>query len=121
MYILSDLQEHTGHTCILTDRYILCIRNFIIFNDIIEYPLGDLPILAGTAMLNSTFHIGWKMLICLDAQSLDHIRELTDIYFTYHDKPPLMELFIYCNTDRHRIQIPDVCPFYINSYRSCLA
>ena len=73
MYVLSDLKEHTRHTCILADRYILAVRDLKVLDDIVQDTLSDLSVLTGTAVTDRTFYISRKMIVGIDAESLDYI------------------------------------------------
>ena len=88
MYILSDFQENTGHSCILADGYTLLICNVKVFNDIVQNTFGNLAVLAGTAGCNGVFYVFGKMFICFDTEFFDDICKSAYFYFTHFGKLP---------------------------------
>src|SRR5699024_3857197 len=99
MYILSDLKEYTSHSCILADRHILIICDLIILDDIVENSFSDLTVLTGTAVADRTFHVFREVLVCLDAESLDHVCKCAYINFT-HERQLLPFLNYYIFSER---------------------
>ena len=87
----SIVRDAARHACILADPYILAVRDLKILDDIVQDTLSDLPVLAGTAVTDRTFYISRKMIVGIDAESLDYIGECTYIDFTHES-----QLLSYC-------------------------
>ena len=88
MHILANFQKDTCHSGILTDRHVFLICDVKILNNIVQHTLGDLSVFTGAAPFDCLFDIRRQMLICLDAELLDHIGEHAHFYFT-HFLPPV--------------------------------
>ena len=95
MHILADFQKDACHSGILTDRHVFLIRDVKILNNIVQHTLCDLSVFTGAAPFDCLFDIRRQMLICLDAELLDHISEHAHFYFThFHSSCPCSAILL---------------------------
>src|SRR5699024_6621320 len=83
VHVLADLEEHAGHAGILADRDALAVRNFKVFDDVVENALSDLAVLAGAAGADGALYVLRQVLVRLDAQLLNDVCDLADFNFTH--------------------------------------
>ena len=88
VHILSDFQEHTCHSCILTDRYIFVICNIKILDNIVKNTLGNLSVFACATCFDSAFYVFRKMFVCFDTEFFDDVCKSAYFYFTHFGKLP---------------------------------
>ena len=91
MYVLTDFQENTGHTGILTDRYTFIVCDLKVLDDIVQNSFCNLTVFTGTAVFNRAFYIFRKMLICFDTKLFHYISDLLYVYLS-HSTPLLFIL-----------------------------
>jgi hypothetical protein len=81
--VLTDLKEYASHTGILTDRYVLCICDLEVLDDVIKNALSDLAVLASAAILYCTLNVGGKMIVSIDTKLFNGIDDLLYVNFTH--------------------------------------
>jgi hypothetical protein len=81
--VLTDLEEYTSHTGILTDRYVLCVCDLEVLDNVIKNALSDLAVLASAAILDRALYVGGKMVVSIDTESFNGIDDLLYVNFTH--------------------------------------
>ena len=75
MYVLSDFEEYTCHSGILTDWHLFILCNLVVLDDVVEYSTGNLSVLARTTGLDRFLDVVRKHLIGFDTKPLDGVRD----------------------------------------------
>ena len=87
--VLTDLEEYASHTGILTDRYVLCVCDLKVLDDVIKNALSDLAVLASAAILDRALYVGGKMIVSIDTESFNSIDDLLYVNFTDFKVSPI--------------------------------
>ena len=81
--VLTDLKEYASHTGILTDRYVLAVRDLEVLDDVIKNSLCDLAVLTSTAILYSTLNVRGKVCISVNTKLLNNVSDLLYVNFAH--------------------------------------
>jgi hypothetical protein len=87
--VLTDLKEYASHTGILTDRYVLCVCDLKVLDNVIKNALSDLAVLASAAILDRALYVGGKMVVSIDTESFNSIDDLLYVNFTHFKVSPI--------------------------------